>query len=82
MAFGHGPHRCLGAQPARMEPQVALGALLQRLPGLRVAGTEQDIAWKTGTVTRGLRPVVDHLGQAVGRHRPNGGGSVVPTGLR
>ncbi|MGI5229900.1 cytochrome P450 [Actinoallomurus sp. CA-142502] len=53
VGFGHGPHHCLGAQLARMELQVALGALVQRLPGLRFAGTEQDIVWKTGTATRG-----------------------------
>jgi cytochrome P450 len=53
IGFGHGPHHCLGAQLARMELQVALGSLLRRLPGLRFAGTEQDIVWKTGTATRG-----------------------------
>ncbi|MER6813329.1 cytochrome P450 [Spirillospora sp. NPDC000708] len=36
-AFGHGLHRCLGASLARMELQVALSALVTRLPGLRLA---------------------------------------------
>lgn len=53
IGFGHGPHHCLGAQLARMELQVALGSLLDRLPGLRLAGSPDDIAWKTGTATRG-----------------------------
>jgi cytochrome P450 len=53
IGFGHGPHHCLGAQLARMELQVALGTLLVRLPGLRFAGPEQDIVWRSGTATRG-----------------------------
>lgn len=53
IGFGHGPHHCLGAQLARMELQVALGTLLGRLPGLRFAGSEQDIVWRSGTATRG-----------------------------
>ena len=51
VGFGHGPHHCLGAQLARMELQVALGALLQRLPGLRFAGTEQDIRGSVAELT-------------------------------
>jgi cytochrome P450 len=53
VAFGHGAHHCLGAPLARMELQVALRALLTRLPGLRFAGPETDIVWKTGVSTRG-----------------------------
>ncbi|GAA4932949.1 cytochrome P450 [Actinomycetospora succinea] len=38
LAFGHGIHHCLGAPLARIEMRVALPALLQRFPGLRLAG--------------------------------------------
>jgi cytochrome P450 len=34
--FGHGPHTCLGMHLARMESRVALNALFDRLPGLRL----------------------------------------------
>jgi cytochrome P450 len=36
LTFGHGPHLCLGMHLARMETRVALNALLDRLPGLRL----------------------------------------------
>jgi cytochrome P450 len=37
LAFGGGPHYCLGAALARMECEVALTALLARFPGLAMA---------------------------------------------
>ena len=37
LAFGHGVHFCLGAPLARLEATLALGAVLDRLPHLRVA---------------------------------------------
>lgn len=37
LAFGHGMHRCIGAELARMELQVALPALARRFPDLAVA---------------------------------------------
>ncbi len=36
LAFAIGPHFCVGADLARLEARAALGALLDRLPGLRL----------------------------------------------
>ena len=36
ISFGHGPHTCLGMHLARMETRVAVSALLDRLPNLRL----------------------------------------------
>jgi cytochrome P450 len=45
--FGHGTHFCLGAHLARLELQVAIGALARRLPGLRLAVPPEELSWKT-----------------------------------
>ena len=62
LAFGHGIHFCLGAALARMEGQLALGALLHRFPELRLAVSFEDLHWGhgDGLVLRGLTelPVV------------------------
>jgi cytochrome P450 len=55
VGFGYGAHHCLGAQLARMELQIALGSLLTRFPGLRIAADETKLQWKTGTAIRGLQ---------------------------
>lgn len=55
IGFGHGVHHCLGAQLARMELQVALATLLERLPELGFAVDEKELEWKTGLLVRGLR---------------------------
>ena len=36
MAFGTGPHQCLGMHLARMELEVGINAVLDRLPNLRL----------------------------------------------
>lgn len=52
VGFGYGTHRCLGAQLAGMELQVAFGTLLRRLPGLRLAVPAEDVPWRVGTLHR------------------------------
>src|SRR5262249_48046662 len=37
LAFGIGPHFCLGANLARMEIETVIGVVLERLPDLRLA---------------------------------------------
>jgi cytochrome P450 len=43
LAFGEGIHVCLGAALARMEGRIALRAMTQRLPGLRLTGLPERI---------------------------------------
>jgi cytochrome P450 len=42
IAFGTGRHQCLGMHLARMELRIGLGALLERLEGLRFDDTDSD----------------------------------------
>ncbi len=44
MSFGTGPHLCLGMHLARLETRVALNALLDRLPGLRLDQEAAEIS--------------------------------------
>jgi cytochrome P450 len=46
LAFGRGSHYCLGAPLARLEAEIALTTLLQRLPGLRLAMSLEDLYWR------------------------------------
>jgi cytochrome P450 len=41
-AFGGGIHYCLGAQLARVEARAAIGALVQRLPRMRLVSTKVE----------------------------------------
>ncbi|MFE6056611.1 cytochrome P450 [Kitasatospora sp. NPDC056446] len=52
MAFGHGQHHCLGSHLARMELQVAIGTLLRRFPGLRLAAEPSELDWDSGSIWR------------------------------
>ncbi|ANP56571.1 pentalenic acid synthase [Streptomyces griseochromogenes] len=54
VAFGFGIHQCLGQNLARAELEIALGALIARLPGLRLAAPAEEIPFKPGDTIQGM----------------------------
>jgi cytochrome P450 len=59
VGFGHGIHYCLGAALARQEGEVALRALVERFPGLRLATDEPE--WQKVPGMRRLARLPVHL---------------------
>lgn len=57
LAFGAGPHACLGQSLARTELQVTLETLLRRLPTLDLAVPAADLRAVEGLLVGGLREV-------------------------
>lgn len=55
LAFGKGIHTCLGAPLARLEGQIALGTLLQRLPNLRLNCNPEELTWNPVPNLRSLQ---------------------------
>jgi cytochrome P450 len=54
IAFGHGPHACIGAALARMEGQIAISTVLRRLPHLRLAVPAVELEWWPSPIMRSL----------------------------
>ncbi|HCT76360.1 MAG TPA: cytochrome P450 [Micromonosporaceae bacterium] len=52
LGTGHGVHRCLGAQLAKMELEIAISSLLKRFPKLRLATSEEEVVFRKGTLQR------------------------------
>jgi cytochrome P450 len=46
LAFGHGVHRCAGAELARLELRIIFPALLRRFPDLALAVPEEQLSWR------------------------------------
>lgn len=47
IAFGFGPHQCLGQNLARLELQIVFDTLFRRIPTLRLAVPVDDVPFKT-----------------------------------
>jgi cytochrome P450 len=54
VAFGLGPHYCLGAPLARLEGRVAIGSLIRRFPDLQLAVAPEQLRWRASISLRGL----------------------------
>jgi cytochrome P450 len=50
LAFGAGPHRCLGSHLARLEVRIAIGELLRRIPSFRLVPAEPIVAHGGGVL--------------------------------
>lgn len=54
VAFGYGPHQCLGQQLARMVFKIAIPALIRRFPEISLAVPFEDVHFFSNTVVHGL----------------------------
>jgi cytochrome P450 len=54
LAFGHGFHRCVGAELARMELRTALPAIARRFPDLQLAQSPADLQFRQLSIVYGL----------------------------
>ena len=62
VAFGHGIHYCLGAPLARLEGEVAFGALFGRFPGLSLAADPATLRWRPSSLIHGLEALPVRIG--------------------
>jgi cytochrome P450 len=65
VAFGHGIHHCLSAPLARLEGEIAFGALLSRFPSLSLAADPQTLRWRSSSLIHGLEALPVRLGSPV-----------------
>jgi cytochrome P450 len=63
-SFGHGFHRCVGAELARMELRTAYPALLQRFPQMRLAVPARKLEFRKLSLVYGVEALPVELGPA------------------
>ncbi|MEX5261573.1 cytochrome P450 [Kocuria sp. CPCC 205263] len=54
LAFGYGPHQCLGQNLARLELQIVINTLFRRIPDLRCAVPVDELPFKNDSDIYGL----------------------------
>lgn len=62
LAFGHGFHRCIGAELARMELRMAFPALAQRFPRMQLATPLAELDYRPMSIVYGVDRVPVTLG--------------------
>jgi cytochrome P450 len=62
LAFGHGLHRCVGAELARLELRTALVALARRFPDLSLACDPADLRFTELAIVHGVEALPVRLG--------------------
>lgn len=62
VAFGHGLHRCVGAELARMELRAAYPALAKRFPNMKLAVDPADLEYHAKSIVYGLEALPVTLG--------------------
>nr|BFE60233.1 cytochrome P450 [Dactylosporangium thailandense] len=60
LAFGFGPHTCIGQNVARVTIRSALSGLVQRLPGMRLAVPLEQLSFNDALDFHGLRRLPVH----------------------
>jgi 2-hydroxy-5-methyl-1-naphthoate 7-hydroxylase len=63
LAFGHGPHFCIGAPLARLESRIALEALFGRFPDLGLTVASDAIPYTPSLITYGPLSLPARLGR-------------------
>lgn len=53
VSFGFGPHSCPGGMLARLESELLVDALLDRVPGLKLTVPPNEVPFKKGALIRG-----------------------------
>lgn len=61
LAFGHGLHRCVGAELARMELRAAYPALARRFPEMRLAVDPSELDFHAKSIVYGVESLPVHL---------------------
>ncbi|MEO6886561.1 MAG: cytochrome P450 [Jatrophihabitantaceae bacterium] len=63
LAFGHGLHRCIGAELARIELRMAYPALVRRFPNLQLAVPADQLPYRELSLIHGLEQLPVLLGE-------------------
>jgi cytochrome P450 len=68
LAFGHGFHRCVGAELARMQLRVTFRALVRRFPTMALAVPAHELRFHDLSIVHGLTALPVHLHAQVPCH--------------